>query len=105
MYDFNTENQDTNYQSGQEFHMDYTLGYHTGPWSLGVGGYYYQQTTDDELYGYSFLDGFRGRAFAVGPQVKYDYRNMAFTLKYLAETSVENRPQGSTLWFKFLYAF
>ena len=105
MYDFNTENRATNYQSGQEFHLDYTVGYHTGPWSLGIGGYYYQQTTDDELYGYSVMDGFRGRVLAVGPQVKYDYRNMAFTLKYQAETGVENRPQGNTLWFKFLYAF
>jgi len=105
MYDFNTENDATNYQSGQEFHADYTLGWHTGPWSLGVGGYYYQQTTDDELDGRTFLDGFRGRAFAIGPQVKYDHKNMAFTLKYLAETAVENRPEGGTLWFKYLYAF
>jgi len=105
MYAFNTENNDTNYQSGQEFHMDYTLGYHTGPWSLGIGGYYYQQTTDDELNSRTFMDGFRGRAFAIGPQVKYDYQNMAFTLKYQAETNVENRPDGNSLWFKFLYAF
>lgn len=105
MYDFNTENDDTNYLSGQEFHFDYTLGYHTGPWALGVGGYYYQQTTNDELNGQTFLDGFKGRVFAIGPQAKYDYKNMAFTLKYLAETGAENRPEGNTLWFKFLYAF
>lgn len=106
MYDFNTKNDDTDYQSGQEFHLDYTLGYHTGPWSLGVGGYYYQQSTDDELHGDRFGDhGFKGKAFAVGPQVKYGYKNMAFTLKYLFETEVENRPEGNGLWFKFLYAF
>ncbi|MCG6941815.1 MAG: transporter [Thiohalocapsa sp.] len=105
MYDFSTENNATNYHSGQAFHADYTIGYHTGPWSLGVGGYYYQQTTDDELDGRTFLGGFRGRAFAIGPEVKYDHKNMAFTLKYLAETAVENRPEGGSLWFKFLYAF
>jgi hypothetical protein len=105
MYAFNTENDATNYHSGQEFHADYTLGYHTGPWSLGVGGYYYQQTTDDELNGQTFLDGFRGRAFAIGPQVKYSHKNMAFTAKYHAETAVENRPEGGSLWLKFLYAF
>jgi hypothetical protein len=105
MYSFNTENNDTNYRSGEEFHFDYTLGYHTGPWSLGVGGYYYQQTTDDKVNGQKPFDGFKGRAFAIGPQVKYDYRNMSFTLKYLAETEVENRPQGDGLWLKFLYAF
>lgn len=106
MYAFNTKNEDTDYLSGQEFHLDYTLGYHTGPWSLGVGGYYYQQTTDDELGGESVGEnGFRGQAFAIGPQAKYDYQNMAFTLKYQFETEVENRPQGNSLWFKFLYAF
>ena len=105
MYDFNTENDDTDYQSGQEFHLDYTLGYHMGPWSLGLGGYYYKQTTDDEQNGHRFLNGFRGEAFAIGPQAKYDYKNMSFTLKYLAETDVENRPEGDSLWFKFLYAF
>ncbi|MGD9298971.1 MAG: transporter [Thiohalocapsa sp.] len=105
MYDFSTENDATDYQSGQAFHADYTLGYHTGPWSLGVGGYYYQQTTNDELNGETFLDGFKGRTFAVGPQVKYSHQKMAVTVKYLAETAVENRPEGGGLWVKFQYAF
>jgi hypothetical protein len=104
MYDFSTKNNATDYQSGQAFHADYTLGYHTGPWSFGLGGYFYQQTTDDKVDGDTFLDGFKGRAFAMGPQVKYDYKNMAFTLKYLEETAVQNRPDGGGLWFKFLYA-
>nr|HPG72462.1 transporter [Syntrophales bacterium] len=30
MYDINTENDDTKYRSGQEFHVDYTVGYHIG---------------------------------------------------------------------------
>jgi hypothetical protein len=105
MYDFNTENNATNYQSGEEFHFDYAVGYHVGPWTLGAAGYYYQQITDDKLDGETFLDGFKGRAFAIGPAMKYDYKNMAFTLKYLAESDVENRPQGNALWLKFLYAF
>jgi hypothetical protein len=106
MYDFNTENEDTDYKSGQEFHLDYTVGYHTGPWSLGVGGYYYKQTTSDSGRGVpDFLGDFKGQAIAVGPQVKYDYRNMSFTLKYQTETEVENRPEGDILWAKFLYAF
>lgn len=105
MYDFNTENNDTNYQSGQEFHFDYTVGYHIKNWSLGVGGYYYKQTTNDELNGEKFLGGFRGQVFAVGPQVKYDYKNMSFTLKYQKEMDVENKPEGDKFWFKFMYAF
>ena len=38
MYDFNTENDDTNYQSGQEFHFNYAIGYHIGKeWIVGLG--------------------------------------------------------------------
>jgi hypothetical protein len=104
MYDFNTENDDTDYESGQEFHFDYTVGYHTGPWAVGVGGYYYKQTTGDDGDG-AILGDFKGQAFAIGPQVQYGYKNMSFTLKYHAEMDVENRPEGDALWLKFLYAF
>ncbi len=105
MYDFNTENNDTDYLSGQEFHFDYTLGYKIDNWRLGLGGYYYKQITNDELDGHKYLDGFKGQAIALGPQVKYEYKNMSFTLKYQIETEVENKPEGQKFWFKFIYSF
>lgn len=106
MYDFNTKNTATDYLSGQEFHLDYTLGYKTGAWSLGLGGYYYKQTTNDEVNGEKVgTDGFKGQAFAFGPQVKYDYKNMSFSMKYQHEVAVKNRPEGDKFWLKFVYAF
>ncbi|MGQ9569720.1 MAG: SphA family protein [Thermodesulfovibrionales bacterium] len=113
MYDFNTNNPDTDYRSGQEFHFDYTLGYKISNWRLGVGGYYYKQITDDKKNGevvefpkpLGFPDGFKGQAIGVGPQLKYDYKNMSFILKYHREFEVENRPEGDNFWFKFVYAF
>lgn len=116
MYDINTENTDSpsgDYQSGQEFHFDYAVGYKVNNWNLGVAGYYYKQITDDEINDrdatfpafLEFDEGFKGEVFAVGPAVKYNYKNMSFTLKYLWETAVEHRPEGGNLWFKFLYAF
>jgi hypothetical protein len=107
MYDFNTENEATDYQSGQEFHFDYTIGYHLNQsWALGLGGYYYHQTTNDEIDGTKVEpDGFKGQVFAIGPQVKYDYKNMSFTLKWQREFEVENRPEGDKFWFKFMYVF
>lgn len=113
MYDFNTNNPDTDYLSGQEFHFDYAVGYRVSNWNLGVAGYYYKQITDDKINGekvtfpapLGFDEGFKGQTFAVGPAVKYNYKNMSFTLKYLWETAVEHRPEGSDLWFKFVYAF
>jgi hypothetical protein len=115
MYDFNTNNPDTDYRSGQEFHFDYTVGYKIDNWKLGAGGYYYKQITDDKVNGEKvetlmngFLPvdpGFKGQVVAVGPELKYDYKNMSFILKYLFETAIENRPEGNDLWFKFVYAF
>ncbi len=106
MYDFNTKNEDTDYKSGQEFHFDYTLGMKLKEISFGVGGYFYQQVTKDEINGQTIEpNGNKGRAFAVGPQIKYDYKNMSFILKYQKEMFVENRPEGDKLWFKFVWIF
>ncbi len=105
MYDFNTKNDDTGYTSGQEFHVDYSIGKKFDNLSVGIGGYYYKQTTDDEQHGVKVGDGNKGQAFGIGPQIKYDHKNMSFLLKYQAETSVKNRPDGDKFWLKFVYAF
>jgi hypothetical protein len=105
MYDFNTENPDTDYKSGQEFHFDYTVGKHFKDIAIGIGGFYYKQVTSDEINGEKVGDGMKGQAFAIGPQLKYDYKNMSFTLKYHEELGVENRAEGGTFWFRFVYAF
>lgn len=105
MYDFNTKNPDTDYKSGQEFHFDYTIGKHFKNIAVGIGGYYYKQVTNDELNGEKIGDGLKGQVFAIGPQLKYDYKNMSFTLKYHEELEVENRAEGGNLWFRFVYAF
>jgi hypothetical protein len=105
MYDFNLENPDTDYKSGQEFHFDYTAGYHVDKsLALGVGGYYYYQTTGDSGDGAVFGD-FKGRVMAIGPQAMYNYKNMAFTLKWQKEFEARNRPEGNNFWGKFMYAF
>jgi hypothetical protein len=105
MYDFNAKNTDTEYRSGQEFHFDYTIGYHIQNWALGLGGYFYYQTTDDEQNGETYMDGFKGRVFALGPEVKYGYKNMTFLAKWQHELKVRNKPEGDRFWFNFMYAF
>jgi len=110
MYDFNTANEDpanpnfSKYTSGQEFHADFAIGKKISDFTAGLAGYYYQQTTKDEADG-DTVDKSKGRVIGLGPALKYDYKNMSFTLKYMLETEAKNRPQGDNLWFKFLYAF
>ncbi|MFE8032944.1 SphA family protein [Thiohalocapsa marina] len=104
MYSLRTENDATDYRSGNEFHMDYTLARHVGSWAFGLGGYYVKQVEEDELNGTRLRDS-EGQVFAFGPQVKYDYKNMSFIGKWHHETEVENRFGGDKLWFKFVMAF
>ncbi|WP_116473590.1 SphA family protein [Zobellella maritima] len=101
MYDYNFDNPDTDYRSGQEFHFDYALGYSLTPnWIAGIGGYGYKQLTDDERHGITIANN-RGQAFAIGPSVKYDSgKGGSVNLKYQHEFAVENRPEGSAFWVK-----
>ena len=105
MYDFNAENPDTDYRSGQEFHVDYSVAQKVGPVSLGVGGYYYRQTTKDTCDAAATPLSGKGRTLAVGPELKYDYKNMSLMLKYQFEMATENRPEGDKAWLTFLCAF
>jgi len=71
-YIVNFRNGDTHYQSGNEFTQEYAVMRGVSQRiSIGVNGYYYQQTTDDRLNGARVSgDGRRGRDFAIGPQVR-----------------------------------
>lgn len=106
MYDFNFTNKDTDYRSGQEFHVDYAVGYGFGNnWVAGVGGYLYRQTTDDKVNSATVHDN-KGRAFAIGPSVKYDNgKDFFMTAKYQMETNVRNRADGKAFWVKALIPF
>ncbi len=101
MYDFNLRNRATDYRSGQELHADYSLGWgFANGWVVGVGGYIYRQTTDDHQDGVR-VEGNRGRAFAIGPSVKYASNSGWFvTAKWQKESEVRNRPEGEAYWVK-----
>jgi hypothetical protein len=104
MYNVKTENDDTNYQSGDEFHMDYTLAKNFDNWAVGVGGYFVHQIQRDEQNGNEVSDSIR-KTFAVGPQVKYDYQNMSFIAKWQNEVFSRNTFDGNRFNLKFIYAF
>jgi hypothetical protein len=63
----NTENKDTNYKTGAEFHADFTANYFVEPnLAVGIRGYYYRQLSDDSGSG-ALLGDFRSRSFGMGP--------------------------------------
>ncbi|MDS4013056.1 MAG: transporter [Candidatus Accumulibacter sp.] len=105
MYNIKRRNNDTDYESGNEFHMDYLVGQHVGPWAFGLAGYYLKQTSDDRQNGQQVGDGNRGQVFAYGPAIRYQHRGMSFIATWNHETSTENRFQGNKFFFKFVTAF
>jgi hypothetical protein len=109
MYDINTKNKESGYLSGQEFHADYIVGQHMGPWMFGINGYYIHQITKDKISDREPEDAnFSGaltRAFSVGPAVAYNYKNMFFKAKAQWDLYSINRPQTQRYWFNFIYCF
>lgn len=103
VYLYNFENGTTNYKSGQEFNVDWGLGYDVTPtWQAGLNGYYYQQTTDDQLNGNDVAGGNRGRAAAVGPFIRFHpSRDFGIALKWQKEFAVENRASGNRFFLQF----
>lgn len=110
--EFNTENDATDYQSGDSIDIDYSFDYrpfrdqstdnfvqHLG---FGINGYFLQQFTDDEINGHSVdPDGHRARAFGIGPQVVYHTRFGGVALKWQHDLAVENRSAGDSVWLEF----
>lgn len=115
MYDFPGENEDFvhpfvpgmagDLQYGEEFHFDYSFDYMVNEsWKVGVGGYYYRQTTDDELEGVKIRNN-KGEVFAIGPGLEYGKKNWLVSFRTQFEMEAENRPEGVSNWLRLVYIF
>lgn len=105
-YNMNQKNTATQYRSGDEIFVDYAAGYGLGNgWTMGVGGLYRQQLTDDTANGATVANN-KASSFAIGPSVKYDNGKGWFIIaKWQAESSVRNTTQGSAFWVKTIIPF
>ncbi len=110
MYWINTVNSETSYVSGQEFSMDYLLGWHYQKWGFGANGYYRVQTTDDYSHGNTARDPFTGAAtgnkanfLSVGPAVTYDLPKGCLTFKAQFGVEAKNVPMTNSIWLRFIW--
>jgi hypothetical protein len=105
VYLFNQKNQKSDYRSGQEFSMDYAAGYSPTPnWQAGASGFLYKQTTDDKVNDSAVPGGNRGRAFGIGPYVRFHEGYWGVTFKWQNELWVENRAKGNRYFIQFAFA-
>ena len=110
--DFNTENLDTDYQSGIQAHLDGTLAQHFPLWGglagAGASAFWYQQISDDSGDGATF-GGFKARAHGTGPVLSYATniagQDLIAEFKWLHEFDNQKRLEGDTVFFKVLAKF
>ena len=111
-YVINTENPDTNYQSGSLLHFDaaiqQVLPVGPGFLTLGVEGFYFKQVTGDSGSG-AVLGNFEGMTAGVGPVLgcilPLGTQSLAAELKWLPEMDTKNRLKGDYIWLKMVYKF
>lgn len=74
VFDFNTKDTHTNYQSGDIFFLDWTASKAIGKWTFGVGGDITEQYTNDTVGGVAVNgNGNKDQFVAVGPLFGYNF--------------------------------
>jgi hypothetical protein len=104
-FTYNFKDQDTQYQNGIDFHVDWGASqFLSKQVFVGLVGYLYQQVTDD--FGQNpILGGFRSRVVGIGPQIGYLFpvgdMQGYLNLKGYGEFDAANRPAGWNTWLTF----
>lgn len=104
-FTYNFKNQDTQYTSGIDFHLDWGASqFLSKQFFVGLVGYAYQQVTADSGQ-LPILGPFESRVIGIGPQVGYIFpigkMQGYLNLKGYGEFDAANRPSGWNTWLTF----
>ena len=110
--DFNTENTDANYQSGDIFHVDATVAQHLplfgGIAGAGASAFYLKQFTGDSGSG-ATLGAFEVESYGVGPTISYIHKvgksDLIVDASWLPQLHTENTTKGNFFWAKVTLVF
>ena len=112
-YVINNANHATHYHSGNEFFTQFDARQEIlhRKASVGLIGYFYQQTTNDSLHGAAVVTtnadgtqsiGYKGRVLDLGPQVTIPWsKHGALVFKMSHDMLVQNKTRGNSFWFQF----
>lgn len=98
---FNQKNSDTDYKSGNEFHLDLSgIQHFSDRFHAGLTGYLYHQLTGDS--GSGATSDFKGRVYALGPLVggtiPIGKQNLYVKARYYKEFDAKNRLEGDAFF-------
>lgn len=100
----NARNRHTQYRSGTEWQHEFALGQHVGAYTLGLGGYYYRQISDD--HGAGLAGGNRARVVALGPALNFFTPGLPVVwLHAYKEFDARNRSQGTQIALRAALTF
>jgi hypothetical protein len=108
---FNAENPDTDYRTGNEFHLDWLAGRHLSEtFGVGLTGYWYQQFTSDNGATPPGADeGFKGSGVGLGiaamQTVKLGQKDVTFIGKWVRDLETENRMEGDVFMLSTAFKF
>ena len=107
-YGYNTKNDDTDYQSGDEVHLDFVLNqFFTESFAIGVNGYFYRQIGADSGDG-ALLGSFKGEGAGIGPAIyfmkKISGKDVYFIAKWIHDYHAENRIKGDYVYASFAFS-
>lgn len=108
-YGYNTKNADTDYQSGDEVHLDFVLNqFLTESFAIGINGYFYKQISGDSGDG-ALLGSFKGEGAGIGPAIYYGKKifdnDVYFIAKWVHDYHAENRIKGDYAYASFALSF
>lgn len=99
---FNGENTFTQYRSGDEAHLEWSVSqYLSKRSSIGLIGYFYKQISGDGGSG-AALGEFKGRATAIGATASHVFSTkstlITTRIKFFHDTSVQNRAKSNSVF-------
>jgi hypothetical protein len=106
---YNTENGKTNYQTGQELHLDLAFNqFLSDTLAVGIQGYYLKQITGDSGKG-ALLGDYKGESAGIGPALLWSRpigdQQVSFIFKWLHEFHTKNRLKGNQVYASFVLAW
>lgn len=106
---FNGRNHATDYQSGNELHVDVAVNqFFNKQFAAGLHGYYYKQVSGDSGAG-AKLGAFQGRSLGFGPAIlwlpKFGKGDLSVVLKWMHDIDDHNRMRGDYGQFVIGYKF
>jgi len=107
IFDINTNNDDTHYQSGNDFYFDGTVAKTIGKFTVGAGFNITQQLNGDSGSGAALL-GSSGKRFQyanIGPLFAYEVGPVTFSAKYLAGLYAKDGARTSFFHFDAFFPF